>query len=67
MQDLGGAMLTENELIRYGRQILHLDFGEEGQKRLKNSHVVVAGLGGLGCAASMHLACAGVGLSLIHI
>ena len=54
-------MLTENELIRYGRQILHPAFGEEGQKRLKNSHVVVAGLGGLGCAASIYLACAGVG------
>jgi molybdopterin/thiamine biosynthesis adenylyltransferase len=61
VQDLGGVMLTENELIRYGRQILHPAFGEEGQKRLKNSHVVVAGLGGLGCAASIYLACAGVG------
>ena len=54
-------MLTENELIRYGRQILHPAFGEEGQKRLKHSHVVVAGLGGLGCAASTYVACAGVG------
>lgn len=54
-------MLTENEAIRYGRQILLPAFGEEGQKRLKDSHVVVAGLGGLGCAASLYLACAGVG------
>lgn len=54
-------LLTESELIRYGRQILYPDFGEEGQRKLKESHVVVAGLGGLGCAASVYLACAGVG------
>ena len=29
--------------------------------RLKDSHVVVAGVGGMGCASSMYLACAGVG------
>jgi len=39
-------MLTQSDLIRYERQILYSDFGEEGQKRLKESHVVVAGLGG---------------------
>lgn len=54
-------MLTESDLIRYERQILYPRFGEEGQGRLKQSHVVVAGLGGLGSAASMYLACAGVG------
>ena len=54
-------MLTKNDLTRYERQILYPDFGEEGQKRLKQSHVVVAGLGGLGCSASLYLTCAGVG------
>jgi adenylyltransferase/sulfurtransferase len=54
-------MLTQGDLIRYGRQILYSGFGEEGQRRLKESHVVVAGLGGLGCLASMYLASAGVG------
>lgn len=54
-------MVTENDLIRYKRQISYPDFGEEGQKKLKESQVVVAGLGGLGCAASAYLACAGVG------
>lgn len=54
-------MLTEADFIRYGRQILYPDFGESGQERLKQSHVVVAGLGGLGCSASMYLASAGVG------
>jgi|YelNatPaOPRAMG01_1025707.scaffolds.fasta_scaffold36605_4 adenylyltransferase/sulfurtransferase len=53
--------LTESDLIRYGRQVLYGGFGEEGQKRLKCSHVVVAGLGGLGCPASIYLTCAGIG------
>jgi len=54
-------MLTENDLTRYGRQILYASFGEKGQEKLKQSHVVVAGLGGLGCAASLYLTCSGVG------
>lgn len=54
-------MLTESDFIRYGRQILYPGLGEVGQKKLKQSHVVVAGLGGLGTTASVYLACAGVG------
>jgi molybdopterin-synthase adenylyltransferase len=54
-------MLTENDLARYERQISYAGFGEEGQKRLKQSHVVIAGIGGLGCSASLYLTCAGVG------
>jgi adenylyltransferase/sulfurtransferase len=54
-------MLTKNDLTRYARQILYTDLGEEGQKILKQSHVVIAGLGGLGCPASIYLTCAGVG------
>ena len=54
-------MLTKNDLIRYKRQIAYPDLGEKGQEKLKQSHVVVAGLGGLGCAASLYLTCAGVG------
>jgi len=56
-----GCMLTEGDLTRYGRQILYPGFGREGQEKLKRSHVVVAGLGGLGTSASIYLACAGVG------
>jgi len=54
-------MLTKDDLTRYKRQILYTNFGEEGQKRLKQSHVVVAGLGGLGCSAALYLTCTGVG------
>jgi adenylyltransferase/sulfurtransferase len=53
--------LTKNDLTRYERQILYKGFGEKGQKKLKESHVVVVGLGGLGCSASLYLTCAGIG------
>lgn len=54
-------MLTESDIIRYSRQISYPSFGEEGQMKLKRSHVVVAGLGGLGSASSVFLACGGIG------
>jgi len=54
-------MLTDDDRIRYKRQILFPAFGEEGQKRLNDSHVVVAGVGGLGSLASIYLVCAGIG------
>lgn len=58
-------MLTQSDLIRYERQILYSGFGKEGQRKLKEARVVVAGLGGLGCPASLYLACAGVGHIII--
>jgi molybdopterin/thiamine biosynthesis adenylyltransferase len=61
LEDKDRHMLTKNDLTRYGRQILYMDFGDEGQKKLKQSHVVVAGLGGLGCSASLYLTCTGIG------
>jgi molybdopterin/thiamine biosynthesis adenylyltransferase len=54
-------MLDQSELIRYNRQLIIPDFGEEGQRKLKDSHVVVAGIGGLGCVSATYLTAAGVG------
>lgn len=55
------SMLTHEDLERYHRQMLYEGFGEEGQRKLKQSHVVIAGAGGLGCPAAAYLACAGIG------
>ncbi|MHA1784319.1 MAG: HesA/MoeB/ThiF family protein [Candidatus Helarchaeota archaeon] len=53
--------LNDSEKIRYGRQILIPEIGEEGQKKLKKSSVLVVGSGGLGSIVSYYLTAAGVG------
>ncbi len=58
-------VLSEKELSRYSRQIVFPFLGKKGQERLKESKVSVLGLGGVGCAASLYLAAAGVNLRLI--
>jgi adenylyltransferase/sulfurtransferase len=52
-------MLSRRERERYKRQILL--FGEEGQEKLKEAEIFIAGAGGLGSPISIYLAVAGVG------
>lgn len=54
-------MLTQEELIRYARQLIIPHIGEEGQKKLKQSHILVAGVGGLGSLSSIYLTSLGIG------
>ncbi|OXX68696.1 molybdopterin-synthase adenylyltransferase MoeB [Vibrio sp. V03_P4A6T147] len=59
-------ILSDQELLRYNRQIILKQFDFEGQEALKQSSILILGAGGLGCAASQYLATAGVGsLTLI--
>ncbi len=54
-------MLTGDESLRYDRQIMIPGIGEEGQEKLKQAKVVIAGGGGLGSPAAIYLVAAGVG------
>lgn len=47
--------------MRYARQIMMKEIGEDGQNKLKNSSVLVVGAGGLGSSVLYYLAAAGVG------
>ncbi|MDE7423000.1 MAG: molybdopterin-synthase adenylyltransferase MoeB [Lachnospiraceae bacterium] len=53
--------LSHAEINRYERQMILPEVGTEGQKKLKNSSVLIIGAGGLGSPAALYLAAAGIG------
>ena len=58
--------INEHQINRYSRHLMLDDIGESGQEKLLSSHVLVVGLGGLGCPVALYLAAAGIGrLSLV--
>lgn len=54
-------MLSDQELLRYSRQVLLSQIDVDGQLRLKHSKALIVGLGGLGSPVALYLAAAGVG------
>jgi len=54
-------MLSDEELLRYSRQVLLAQIDIDGQLRLKQSKALIVGLGGLGSPVALYLAAAGGG------
>lgn len=59
MSGFGG--FTDEQIRRYGRQIILPEIGGKGQRKLLDSKVLLVGAGGLGAPNALYLAASGIG------
>jgi molybdopterin-synthase adenylyltransferase len=53
--------ISSEEMIRYNRQLILPEIGPQGQIKLKQARILIAGIGGLGSVLAYYLAAAGIG------
>lgn len=54
-------MMTNEQVMRYGRHLIMPEMGVEGQEKLMASKILMVGAGGLGSPSALYLAASGVG------
>ena len=55
------SQLSREEILRYSRHLIMPEVGIDGQRKLKDSGILLIGAGGLGSPLGLYLAAAGVG------